>query len=98
MDALQRPPCHAPHIPKDELTGYSTTSFKFETTARDSKETAELKKAFNVANRRQAGVPINEPAVPSWNPMQSIADALAVANTPAQIEASAKRDFASWNK
>ena len=93
-----RPPVHAPHIGKDELTGYNAETHKFDPTPRDSAETLELKKQFNIANRRQAGVPINEPAVPSWNPMQSIADALAVSNTPGLIEGNAKRDLEAWSK
>lgn len=98
MDKLYRPPAHAPHIGKDELTGYNAETHKFDATPRDSAETAELKLKFNVANRRQAGVPINEPAVTSWNPFQSIADALAVSNTPGLIEGSAKKDFETFAK
>ena len=96
MDNLYRPPAQAPHIGKDELTGFNPANFKFEATVRDSDETTALKQKFNIANRRQAGVPINEPAVPSWNPAIAIADALAVSNTPGLIEGSAKKDFNVW--
>ena len=92
---LTRPPAHAPHIPFDQLTGYDAQKCKYESVTRDSAETIALKQSFNVASRRQNGVPIDEPAVPSWNPMQSIADALAVANTPGLIEAAAKKDFSA---
>lgn len=93
MDSLYRPPAHCPHISKDELTGFNPEKFKYEPTSRDSADTLALKQKFNIANRRQAGVPVLEPPVPSWNPMQSIADALTVSNTPGLIEASAKKDF-----
>ena len=96
MDSLFRPDPVAPHINKDQLTGFNCHTFKLDATERDSKETADLKLKFNIANRRQAGVPISEPAVPSLNPMQSIADALTVANTPGLIEANAKKDYATW--
>lgn len=91
---LTRPPAHAPHIPIDELTGYNAQKCKYEPVSRDSAETIALKQKFNIASRRQNGIPIDEPAVPSWNPAVSIADALAVANTPGLIEASAKKDYA----
>ena len=96
MDQLSRPPTQAPHIPLDELTGFSTSNFKYMPTDRDSKETAGLKEKFNISNRRQTGVPISEPAVSSWNPMVSIGDALTVSNSPSLIEASAKKDYESW--
>jgi hypothetical protein len=98
MDSLYRAPAHCPHIGKDELTGFNPAVFKYEPTARDSEETLALKQKFNIANRRQSGVPISEPAVPSWNPMTVIADALTVSNTPGLIESAAKKDFDVWSK
>ncbi len=98
MATLYRPPAYCPHVSKDELTGYNPEVFKFEPTPRDSQETLDLKIKFNTANRRQTGVPLSDPVVPSWNPMQVIADALTVSNVPGLIESAAKRDFEAFSR